>query len=103
MKQTVNIQKRRGRLYMGNHHFVYILLCRDNSLYTGYSVNVEKRLVAHNEGKGAKYTRGRRPLKLVYMEQLETKSLALKREYEIKQMTRQQKETLIQLYKQEEG
>jgi putative endonuclease len=75
-------------------HFVYILKCRDNTLYTGYTTDVEKRCAVHNKGKGAKYTRPRRPVKVVHVEEFDTKSEALKREYAIKQMTRRQKEKL---------
>ena len=63
---------------------VYILECNDGTLYTGWTNDIDKRFKAHNDGKGAKYTKGRRPLKLVYLEELETKSEALKRENEIK-------------------
>jgi len=83
------------RLQTTNHHFVYILKCIDNSLYTGYTTDVNKRCNVHNRGKGAKYTRTRLPVKLVYVEEFSTKSEALKREYQIKQMTRKQKERLI--------
>lgn len=78
-------------------YFVYIILCGDNTLYTGYTTDVLKRFKAHQDNKGAKYTRGRGQLKLVYVEQLESKSLAMKREYEIKQLTRTQKNELIDL------
>ncbi len=77
-------------------HFVYIILCGDNTLYTGYSVDVENRFKKHVEGLGAKYTRGRGPLKIVYTEELETKSDALKREYEIKKLPRKEKDILIE-------
>ena len=63
---------------------VYILECNDGTLYTGWTNDIDKRFKAHNDGKGAKYTKGRRPLKLVYLEELETKSEALKRENEKK-------------------
>ena len=76
-------------------HYVYIIKCSDNSLYTGYTTNLERRVKEHNEGKGAKYTRGRTPVKLVYYEKKETKSLAMKREYEIKQFNREDKVKLI--------
>ncbi len=76
-------------------HFVYILKCADGTLYTGYTVNVDDRCKRHNQGKGAKYTRCRLPVKVVYVEELETRSAALKREYAIKQMTRRQKAMLI--------
>lgn len=74
---------------------VYILLCRDGTLYTGWTNNLAQRLDRHNSGRGAKYTRARRPVELVYVEYLEDKSSALKREYQIKQMTRVQKDELL--------
>ena len=73
----------------------YILECRDKSLYTGWTNNIEKRLKEHNEGKGAKYTRGRRPVKLVYLEIFDTKEEAMRREFFIKRMGRKEKEELI--------
>lgn len=76
-------------------YFIYIVKCKDETYYTGYTTNIEKRIKAHNEGKGAKYTRGRLPVKLVYWEQYEEKTQALKREYAIKQLTRKQKQQLI--------
>jgi len=76
--------------------YVYMLRCRDNTLYTGMTDDIPRRLQAHNSGSGAKYTRGRSPLTLVYQEACATKSDALKREYAIKQLTRAQKEALIQ-------
>lgn len=81
---------------MSEHHAVYIVRCRDGSLYTGYAVDVEKRLATHNAGHGAKYTRARLPVVLEYTETFKTKSDALKREYAIKQLTRTKKEQLIQ-------
>lgn len=77
--------------------YVYILKCSDDSLYTGYTVDLEKRLNTHNKGKASKYTRGRLPVQLVYYEELPTKSDALKREYEIKQMKRPKKLKMIKL------
>ena len=74
---------------------VYILECNDGTLYTGWTNDIDKRFKAHNDGKGAKYTKGRRPLKLVYLEELETKSEALKRENEIKKLTKDKKRQLI--------
>lgn len=76
-------------------YFIYIVKCKDETYYTGYTTNIEKRIKAHNEGKGAKYTRSRLPVKLVYWEQYEEKTQALKREYAIKQLTRKQKQQLI--------
>lgn len=76
-------------------YYVYILCCSDQSLYTGYTNNLNHRLDVHNQGKGAKYTKSRRPVSLVYYECFETKSEALKREYQIKQLKREQKLSLI--------
>lgn len=76
-------------------YFVYIVKCADNSLYTGYTVDPKKREAVHNSGYGAKYTRSRLPVKLVYTEELSNKSAALKREYAIKQLTRDEKIKLI--------
>ena len=72
-------------------NYTYIVECRDKSLYTGWTTDLEKRIAAHNAGNGAKYTKSRRPVKLVYAEEHETKSDAMKREYAIKRMTRQEK------------
>lgn len=73
-------------------HYVYILKCADASLYVGYSTNVEKRVHVHNSGKqGAKYTKSRRPVTLVYKQGFRSLSKALKREYEIKQWSRADK------------
>ena len=76
-------------------YYIYIVKCIDDTYYTGFTNNIEKRIHAHNEKKGAKYTRGRTPVKLVYSEQFEDKKDALKREYEIKKFTRSKKERLI--------
>lgn len=75
--------------------YLYILRCKDGSLYTGITTDVEKRLEAHSSGKGAKYTRGRGPLELVYRETCGSHSNALKRELEIKALPREKKELLI--------
>jgi putative endonuclease len=75
--------------------FVYILECSDNTLYTGWTNNLDKRIETHLKGKGAKYTRCRLPVKLVYFEEYNDKISAQKREYEIKQMTRKEKLLLI--------
>ena len=75
---------------------VYIVQCADGTLYTGSSPDVAKRIVAHNAGQGAKYTKTRRPVALVYQEACADKSTALKREYAIKQLSRQQKLALCQ-------
>ena len=86
---------RKGCLVESNW-YLYILRCKDNTLYTGITTDVEKRLEAHRSGKGAKYTRGRTPLELVYREQCESHSHALKRELEVKALSRQAKEELIE-------
>ncbi len=75
--------------------YVYILKCADNSLYTGFTNNVEARVRTHNAGKGAKYTRGRGPVELLYTESFEGRSEALKREAAIKHLNRDQKLRLI--------
>jgi len=77
-------------------HYIYILLCVDNTYYTGYSNNLNKRIYDHNHNKcGAKYTKSRLPVKLIYYEEFDDKSSAMKREYQIKQLTRKQKQELI--------
>ena len=76
-------------------HYVYIVKCSDGTYYTGYTNDLEKRLLAHNTGKGAKYTRNRMPVEMVYFEEYEDKSEAMKREYAIKRLKREQKEKLI--------
>ena len=80
---------------METQWYLYILRCKDNTLYTGITTDVEKRLEAHRSGKGAKYTRGRAPLELVYRESCGSHSDALKREAEIKKLSRQAKELLV--------
>lgn len=76
-------------------HYVYMVKCADGSLYTGWTTNLENRLRAHNAGEGAKYTRSRKPVELVYSESFADKSAALKRECAIKALTRAKKEALI--------
>lgn len=79
-------------------NYTYIVECADGTLYTGWTTNVQKRVKAHNEEKsGAKYTKAKRPVKLVYYEGYETKEEAMRREYAIKQLTRKQKLELIHL------
>ena len=84
---------------MENTWHLYILRCGDGTLYTGIATDVEKRFEAHQSGKGAKYTRGRGPLELVYRETCGTHSDALKREIEIKRLSREQKQALIAEYR----
>ncbi len=76
-------------------NYVYILKCKDDSLYTGWTNDLKKRIKAHNNGTGAKYTRGRGPVKLVYYEEFEEKREAQSREYKIKKLTKKQKLELI--------
>lgn len=76
-------------------NYVYILKCNDNSLYTGWTNNLERRLEIHNKGLGSKYTRGRTPVKLIYFEEFESKNDALKREIAIKKLSREKKLRLI--------
>lgn len=86
---------------MMNHataYWVYILCCADESLYTGITTDVNRRVYEHNSGIGAKYTRSRRPVTVVYRERCVDKSVALKREAFIKRLTRQEKLALIQAY-----
>jgi putative endonuclease len=80
---------------MSKNWFVYILKCHDGTLYTGITNDLDKRVEQHNLGNGAKYTRGRGPVKLVYSEQCADRSTALKREAEIKKLTRAQKKDLL--------
>ncbi len=76
-------------------YFVYMLLCQDGSYYIGASNNVDKRLKDHLNGKGGKYTKSHKPLKLVYQQKFATKSEALKREFQLKQWSRSKKDMLI--------
>ncbi len=76
-------------------HFFYLARCRDESLYSGYTHNLSKREKSHNSGKGAKYTAGRRPIKIVYSENFTTKSDALRREAAVKKLSRTEKLKLI--------
>ena len=75
--------------------YVYIVRCSDGTLYTGWTTDPQRRCRTHNLGKGARYTRSRRPVSLVYTEELPSREAALRREIEIKKMTRSQKEKLI--------
>lgn len=76
-------------------NYTYIVKCSDETLYTGWTNDLEKRVKAHNSGKGAKYTKTRRPVELVYFEEYDTKQEAMKREYAIKQLSREKKLALI--------
>ena len=76
-------------------NYTYIMRCNDGTYYTGWTNDIEKRVKTHNEGKGAKYTKTRRPVTLVYYESFQTKEEAMRREWEIKQMKRGEKEKLF--------
>lgn len=76
-------------------HVVYMLKCKDDTLYTGYTNNLTRRLQMHTEGKGAKYTRGRGPFEVVFTEFYPTKEKAMQREYQLKQLPRKDKQQLI--------
>lgn len=80
---------------METDHVVYMLKCKDGSIYTGYTNNFERRLRMHEEGKGAKYTRGRGPFEVVYKQGFLTKEEAMQEEYRIKQLNRPHKEKII--------
>ena len=77
-------------------YYLYILRCGDNTLYTGIAADVDKRLAVHQSGKGAKYTRGRGPLTVVYREKCDDKAAALRREREVKALSRKEKLALIE-------
>ncbi|MFV0527419.1 MAG: GIY-YIG nuclease family protein [Lachnospiraceae bacterium] len=79
-------------------NYVYVLRCKDDSLYTGWTNHLAKRLEDHNAGRGAKYTRGRGPVELLYFEGFASKEQAMKREYAIKQMPKSQKMALIEIF-----
>lgn len=83
-------------------NYTYILRCSDGTLYTGWTDDLEKRIAAHNSGKGAKYTRSRLPAELVYSEAHQDKREAMSREWHIKRMTREQKLQLIEIQKKDE-
>jgi putative endonuclease len=76
-------------------HFVYVLRCADDTFYTGYTTDVERRVREHDDGDGAKYTRGRTPVELLHVESFDSRSAAQSREYEIKQRSRADKERLV--------
>ena len=79
--------------------YVYIVKCSDGTLYCGWTFDLGQRVKKHNLGKGAKYTRARSPVEVVYTEEYDTKSAAMKREYQIKQLTKKQKLNLIYGYR----
>lgn len=84
-------------------NYTYILKCADGSLYTGWTNDLEKRVIEHNEGRGAKYTKPRRPVELMYYEVFDTKQEAMRREYAIKQMSRLEKINLYSVDKRQKA
>lgn len=84
-----------SRSELSSVHHVYVLECDDGSLYTGYTTDVERRVAEHDASDGAKYTRGRTPVQLVHVESFDCRSAAMSREYEIKQLSRLEKERLV--------
>ena len=80
-------------------YYTYIVKCSDDTFYTGYTNDLDKRIRTHNEGKGAKYTKSRIPVELVYFEEYPTKEEAMSREWHIKRLTRPEKEKVIELAK----
>jgi len=78
-------------------YYVYILHCSDGSIYTGYAIDIKRRLQEHREGKGSKYVRSRLPVKLIYIERFRSKSRAMKREIEIKSLDREEKIKMLKL------
>ncbi|MGV3467134.1 MAG: GIY-YIG nuclease family protein [Heyndrickxia sp.] len=78
-----------------NKHFFYVLECKDGSFYGGYTTDIDRRFQEHNEGKGAKYTRYRNPVKLIYYKEFVTKTEAMRAEYAFKQLNRLKKEHFL--------
>ena len=78
-----------------SHCYTYFLECSDGSLYCGWTGDLEQRIQVHNKGKGARYTRGRRPVRLVYYEEFSTREEAMSREWHLKRLSRREKERLI--------
>ena len=91
----MSLKKEMVGLVQQQNNYVYIVRCSDQTLYTGWTNHLEKRIEAHNAGKGAKYTKARRTVELVYFETFDNKGDALKREYQIKQLNKSEKEKLI--------
>lgn len=94
--QNVQDDQRNQRVQQGRSHFMYVLICADETLYTGYTTDLEKRIETHNAGKGAKYTAARRPVRLLAHAAFETKHEAMSAEYHFKQLSRAEKLSLIE-------
>lgn len=84
-------------VHIGCMNYTYIVKCRDGTLYTGWTNDLEKRIRDHNCGRGAKYTKSRRPVELIYYEGFPTKKEAMRREWEIKQLSAQEKQKLMEI------
>lgn len=94
-KEKYIIEAKRCIKIKSDKYYAYMVRCSDNSIYSGYTVNLEKRLETHNSGKGAKYTRTRLPVKLEYYEEFDNKIDACKKEWQFKQYTHAEKEKII--------
>ena len=94
-KKVIEKSSNHRRVKRHGRHFVYMVLCRDGCLYTGYSKDVEKRVALHNTGRGAKYLRGKLPVELVYSKEFKYFKLALNAERDLKSKSRRQKDELI--------
>lgn len=94
--QNVQDDQRNQRVQQDSPHFMYVLICADETLYTGYTTDLQKRIEAHNAGKGAKYTAARRPVRLLAHAAFETKHEAMSAEYHFKQLSRAEKLSLIE-------
>ncbi len=90
--------KKRKKIKRHGIYFVYIILCRNGALYTGYTSNLEKRIKDHSNGRGSKYLKGRGPLRLVYAKRCRYYLYAVKEERRIKRLTKEQKQRLIRGY-----
>lgn len=88
----MNIQKKYVNYYMENKHTFYVLRCKDQTYYAGYTNNLNKRIKTHNSGKGAKYTRARTPVECIFAQNFDSKQDAMRQEYAFKQLTREKKE-----------
>lgn len=94
--QNVQDDQQDQRVQQDRSHFMYVLICADETLYTGYTIDLQKRIEAHNAGKGAKYTAARRPVRLLAHATFETKHEAMSAEYHFKQLSRAEKLSLIE-------
>lgn len=94
--QNVQDDQQDQRVQQDRSHFMYVLICADETLYTGYTIDLQKRIEAHNAGKGAKYTAARRPVRLLAHAAFETKHEAMSAEYHFKQLSRAEKLSLVE-------